>query len=139
MQLGALGEDLPKVVYRLIDPAQYREHKVLVVGGGDSALEAAISISEEPGTSVTISYRGEAFSRAKEKTKSDAIFAVAGRIGYGGDEIREAIEEARAGESVKLLGYVPDADVAPLYSGAWGLLFATLYEGFGIPVRQRGF
>ena len=37
---------------------------------------------------------------------------------------------------MKLLGYVPDADVAPLYSGAWGLLFATLYEGFGIPVVE---
>lgn len=68
-KLDVPGEELPKVVYRLIDPEQYRTHRVLVVGGGDSALEAAISIAEEPGTDVTISYRGDAFSRAKEKNR----------------------------------------------------------------------
>lgn len=68
-KLGVPGEELPKVVYRLIDPAQYRNQHVLVVGGGDSALEAAVSISEEEGTTVAISYRSEAFSRAKEKNR----------------------------------------------------------------------
>lgn len=68
-KLGVLGEELPKVVYRLIDPAQYRGHKVLVVGGGDSALEAAISIAEQEDSDVTISYRSKAFSRAKEKNR----------------------------------------------------------------------
>jgi thioredoxin reductase len=58
------------VVYRLIDPEQYQHQHVLVVGGGDSALEAAISIAEEPGTTVTLSYRSEAFSRAKEKNRN---------------------------------------------------------------------
>jgi len=67
--LGVPGEELTKVVYRLIDPAQYRNQHVLVVGGGDSALEAAVSISEEEGTTVAISYRSEAFSRAKEKNR----------------------------------------------------------------------
>jgi len=42
---------------------------VLVVGGGDSALEAALSIAEQPGTTVTLSYRSDAFSRAKEKNR----------------------------------------------------------------------
>lgn len=68
-QLGVPGEDLPKVVYRLIDPEQYQGQRVLVVGGGDSALEAAHTIAEQPGTSVTISYRSEAFSRAKPKNR----------------------------------------------------------------------
>ncbi|MGJ8508467.1 NAD(P)-binding domain-containing protein, partial [Glaesserella parasuis] len=40
-KLGVSGEELPKVVYRLIDPEQYAGQDVLVVGGGDSALEAA--------------------------------------------------------------------------------------------------
>lgn len=68
-KLGAPGEDLPKVVYRLIDPEQYRDQHVLVVGGGDSALEGACSIAEQPGTTVTLSYRGDGFSRAKQKNR----------------------------------------------------------------------
>jgi thioredoxin reductase len=68
-KLGVPGEDLPKVVYSLIDPEQYRNMHVLVVGGGDSALEAACSIADEPGTTVTISYRSEAFGRGKQKNR----------------------------------------------------------------------
>jgi thioredoxin reductase len=68
-QLGVPGEELPKVTYRLIDPEQYANQHVLVVGGGDSALEAATSIAAEPGTTVTLSYRSAAFSRAKPKNR----------------------------------------------------------------------
>lgn len=68
-QLGVPGEELPKVVYRLIDPEQYKGLHVLVVGGGDSALEAATSIAEEAGTTVTLSYRSGAFNRAKQKNR----------------------------------------------------------------------
>ena len=68
-KLGVPGEDSGKVVYRLIDPEQYRNSKVLVVGGGDSALEAAASIAEIPGTEVSLSYRSSAFSRARQKNR----------------------------------------------------------------------
>ncbi|TXT23226.1 MAG: FAD-dependent pyridine nucleotide-disulfide oxidoreductase [Gallionellaceae bacterium] len=68
-KLGVPGEELPKVVYSLIDPEQYRNLRVLVVGGGDSALEAAIAIAEQPGTTVAISYRSEAFGRGKPKNR----------------------------------------------------------------------
>jgi thioredoxin reductase (NADPH) len=65
-KLGVPGEELPKVVYRLIDPEQYAGQNVLVVGGGDSALEAAASIAELGSTKVVLSYRGDAFGRAKQ-------------------------------------------------------------------------
>ncbi len=68
-KLGVPGEELPKVVYRLIDPEQYAGQHVLVVGGGDSALEAAVSIAESDGASVVLSYRGEAFDRAKARNR----------------------------------------------------------------------
>ena len=68
-KLGVPGEEHEKVVFRLIDPEQYRGRKVLVVGGGDSALEAATGVAEQPGTSVAIAYRGEAFSRAKTRNR----------------------------------------------------------------------
>ncbi len=64
-RLDVPGEDLPKVSYRLIDPQQYAGQRVLVVGGGDSAIEAALAISEIPGSNVSLSYRGEAFNRIK--------------------------------------------------------------------------
>jgi thioredoxin reductase (NADPH) len=68
-KLDVPGEELPKVVYRLIDAEQYRGQKVLVVGGGDSALEAALAIAEEADTDVTLSYRSEAFGRVKAKNR----------------------------------------------------------------------
>jgi len=68
-KLDVPGEEQAKVVYRLIDAEQYRGQHVLVVGGGDSALEAAIALGEQPGTDVTLSYRGEAFARVKPKNR----------------------------------------------------------------------
>ena len=69
-KLNVPGEESAKVVYRLIDPEQYKGQRVLVVGGGDSALEAAIAIAEQNGSKVTLSYRSEAFSRVKEKNRT---------------------------------------------------------------------
>jgi thioredoxin reductase/Pyruvate/2-oxoacid:ferredoxin oxidoreductase delta subunit len=77
-KLAVPGEELPKVVYSLIDPDQYSGQKVLVVGGGDSALEAAASVAEVGNTQVTLSYRGEAFGRAKSKNR-ERVAAAAGR------------------------------------------------------------
>lgn len=68
-KLDVPGEDLPKVVYRLVDATQYRGHRVLVVGGGDSAVEAALAVCAEPGTHAALSYRGASFSRIKPKNR----------------------------------------------------------------------
>jgi thioredoxin reductase/ferredoxin len=70
--LDVPGEELPKVAYRLVDPEQYAGQAVLVVGGGDSALEAAIALAGTSGTQVSLSYRSEAFSRVKGKNR-DAL------------------------------------------------------------------
>ena len=63
-KLGAPGEDLGKVSNRLHDPKDHCGKNVLVVGGGDSALEAAIAIAQCGGR-VTMSYRKDEFSRPK--------------------------------------------------------------------------
>lgn len=76
-KLGAKGEEDPKVVYRLIEAEQYQGKNVLVVGGGDSALEAALDVCNEPGTHVTLSYRGKAFDRVKPKNRSRLADAIA--------------------------------------------------------------
>lgn len=80
-KLEVPGEDLTKVVYRLIDAGQYCGQHVLVVGGGDAALEAASSIAAETDAKITLSYRSEGFSRAKEKNRQRLDdLAAAGRL-----------------------------------------------------------
>lgn len=66
-KLGVKGEELPKVMYRLIETDHYVNKKILVVGGGDSAVEAAMGLAYQVGNNVTLSYRKEAFSRIKER------------------------------------------------------------------------
>ena len=66
-KLGVKGEDLPKVMYRLIEADHYINKKILVIGGGDSAVEAAMGLANQSGNQVTLSYRGEMFSRIKDR------------------------------------------------------------------------
>ncbi len=66
-KLGLPGEELPKVMYRLIEADHYVNKNILVVGGGDSAVEAAMGLAQQIGNRVTLSYRQPAFSRIKER------------------------------------------------------------------------
>jgi thioredoxin reductase (NADPH) len=66
-KLGVKGEGLPKVMYRLIEADHYVNKRILVVGGGDSAIEAAMGLGHQVGNKVTLSYRKESFSRIKER------------------------------------------------------------------------
>ncbi len=68
-KLDVPGEERDKVTYRLVDPEQFHGKRVLVVGGGDSAVEAAIQLAEESSAKVSISYRQESFSRAKARNR----------------------------------------------------------------------
>ncbi len=68
-KLGVPGEELPKVMYQVRDAAQYRRCRVLCVGGGDSAIEAAMGLARQPGNRVAISYRKEQFFRIKKKNE----------------------------------------------------------------------
>lgn len=66
-KLGVKGEELPKVMYRLIEADHYVNKNVLVVGGGDSAVEAAMGLASQIGNKITLSYRQERFGRIKER------------------------------------------------------------------------
>lgn len=66
-KLGVKGEDLPKVMYRLIEADHYVNKKILVIGGGDSAVEAAMGLAHQIGNTVTLSYRQAQFSRIKDR------------------------------------------------------------------------
>jgi len=77
-KLGVPGEDLDNVQYALAEPDAFRGDRVLVVGGGDSAIEAALAISEQPRTKVRISYRRDQFSRIKPANRDRVGQAIEG-------------------------------------------------------------
>jgi thioredoxin reductase len=75
-KLGVKGEDLPKVMYRLIEADHYINKRILVVGGGDSAVEAAMGLAHQVGNKVTLSYRQAQFSRIKERNATRVADAI---------------------------------------------------------------
>ena len=90
-KLGVPGEELPKVMYKLVDAESYRGQRVLVVGGGDSAVEAAIGLAREPGNQVALSYRREKLVRIKRTNEERLATLVSnGRVRLLlGSEVRE--------------------------------------------------
>lgn len=78
-KLGIPGEQLEKVAYRLLEPEVISGKKIVVVGGGDSAIESALLLCEQ--NEVILSYRSDAFSRIKPKNSEKILEAAsAGRI-----------------------------------------------------------
>jgi thioredoxin reductase (NADPH) len=135
-KLGVPGEELPKVVYRLIDPEQYRGQQVIVVGGGDSALEAAASIAELGDTGVILSYRGEAFQRAKQKNRQrvDAASAKGQLKVLLNSQIREIRhDEVLMKQSGQELKVANDAVIV----SAGGILPNDFLKSIGIQVETK--
>jgi thioredoxin reductase/Pyruvate/2-oxoacid:ferredoxin oxidoreductase delta subunit len=66
-KLGVKGEHLSHVLYRLIEADHYTNKNILIVGGGDSAVEAAMGLAHQEGNKVTLSYRKSEFSRLKDR------------------------------------------------------------------------
>jgi thioredoxin reductase len=92
-RLDVPGEDLPTVFYDVAEMADFAGRRVLVVGGGDSAIESALGLANQAGTTVTLSYRGEAFSRLKERNRARIDAAVA--AGKVTSLLRSQIREIR--------------------------------------------
>jgi thioredoxin reductase (NADPH) len=134
--LGVPGEDLPKVTYRLIDPDQYFDSRVLVVGGGDSALEAACAIAGVEGSEVTLSYRSAAFSRAKPKNRHAVEQAEsAGRLNV----VLESNVRAIAADVVELDQHDQCIELAndAVIISAGGILPTPFLRSIGIDVETK--
>lgn len=69
-RLGVPGEELTKVAHSLFDATAYRGRKLLVVGGGDSAVETALALATQPGNEVTLSYRRRVFTRLRARNRT---------------------------------------------------------------------
>ncbi|MCC6809552.1 MAG: NAD(P)-binding domain-containing protein [Deltaproteobacteria bacterium] len=108
-KLGVPGEHVGKVTYSLIDPEQYAQQRVLVVGGGDSALEAALAIADQPGADVTISYRGADFGKCRDQNRARIKQAIeSGKVKAHLPSTVEQVEETavtlKIGERTEKLG-----------------------------------
>jgi thioredoxin reductase len=68
-RLNVPGEELDKVFYDIAEMEDFKGRRVLVVGGGDSAIEAVLGLANQPGTRVSLSYRGPQFTRLKERNR----------------------------------------------------------------------
>ncbi len=99
--LSVPGEELDKVHHRLHDPKDYCDKKVLVVGGGDSAMETAIALGN-CGSEVVLSYRKVEFSRPKPENVERLKALAEGGAGGGSVELLMAstVREIRDGEVV---------------------------------------
>jgi len=134
--LDVPGEELAKVVYRLIDAEQYAGKDVLVVGGGDSALEAAAQIAGLPDTRVTLSYRGSAYAQARARNRDRVSHLVErGAI----DELLESTVTGIEHDAVRIkcgenLKTIPN-DAVIVCAG--GILPAQFLHDMGIHVETK--
>lgn len=135
-KLGVPGEEHPKVVYRLTDPEQYAGKRVLVVGGGDSALEAAASIAESGGAQVVLSYRGAAFDRAKPRNRER--LAAAERRGNLRTLLSSHVRAiAPASVSVECSGQMHEFPNDAVIVNAGGVLPSDFLRRIGIEVETK--
>jgi thioredoxin reductase len=136
-KLGVPGEEQSKVVYRLAEPDQYAGRRVLVVGGGDSALEAAAVLAQEvPRTTVALSYRGLAFDRAKSKNRARVQAAeAAGKLRVLlGSQVREILpDRVRLTQGAQPLELPNDAVIVC----AGGTLPTPLLTSIGIQMDTK--
>lgn len=135
-KLGVPGEELSKVVYRMIDPEQYSGQRVLVVGGGDSALEAASSIAESTNAKVALSYRGDAFTRAKARNRDRLESARrTGRLHVVlRSQVRQIAEDAVVVEQAGKLMRIPN-EVVIVQAG--GIVPTDFLKNVGVQVQTK--
>lgn len=134
-KLGVPGEETEKVAYRLLEPELISDKKVIVVGGGDSAIEAALSLVDQ--NEVIISYRKDAFSRIKPKNRDkirDAIEQETLRVIYNSNLVR--IEKDRVLMRIEE-GQEEFFDNDLVYIFAGGELPTKFLEKAGVKITKR--
>ena len=113
-KLGIPGETLEKVAYQLLEPETITGRKVVIVGGGDSAIESALSLSLQ--NQVILSYRGDAFSRLKPQNRENLDLAInegklsvqlkSNLLKIDKEKVKIAIEAGKASEVENDLVYI---------------------------------
>lgn len=134
-KLGCPGEDSEKVAYRLLEPEQIEGKQILVVGGGDSAIESALLLKDQ--NNVTLSYRKEKFSRLKPKNREKILAAEAAselKIQYSSNLVaineKDVLLQVKEGEAQTL----PN-DMVYIFAG--GELPTQFLQKAGIEIKKR--
>ncbi len=135
-KLNVEGEQLSKVVYRLTDASQYQDEDILVVGGGDSALEAACSIAELGRSRVSISYRNDSFARAKAKNRArvDTLVSRGDLQAYMSSQVNSISKDKVA---IKYQGEDISIDNTVIIVCAGGVLPTPFLKKVGIMVATK--
>jgi thioredoxin reductase (NADPH) len=136
-KLGVPGEQNEKVFYRLLEPELIKNSKVLVVGGGDSAIESALLLTGE-NNFITISYRNNSFSRLKPKNLEKINEAVSQgkiRVFFNSNvkEIRDksVLLSVNSNEELKEI----ENDLVYVFTG--GILPTMFLEQIGIKITKK--
>lgn len=135
-KLEVPGEELEKVVYRLLDPEQYQGMHVLVVGGGDAAVEAALAIAQQPGATITLSYRSSAFNRIKPKNHE--LIQATSNSGRVSLLLESNVKEIRpATVRIEQKGNVIELPNDAVIICAGGILPTQLLKEIGVEIETR--
>jgi thioredoxin reductase (NADPH) len=135
-KLNVPGENLEKVAYRLLEPEMIEGKNIVVVGGGDSAIESALLLSEQ--NNVILSYRKDVFSRIKPKNSEKITIAMTEnsidvRFNTTLKEIEEneiVIEDSSTGEKQKIKN-----DLVYIFAG--GELPTQFLEKIGLKITKK--
>ncbi len=134
-KLNVQGEQLEKVTYRLIEPEMILDKDILVVGGGDSAIESAILLADQ--NRVTLSYRSAQFNRLKPKNNMQIIEAVdSGKIKmFFNSQVQDIRDEEVALSIVDDEIIILPNDLVFIFAG--GELPTQFLEKSGIEISKR--
>ncbi len=136
-KLGIAGESLPHVAYALREPEAYAGDRIVVVGGGDAAVEAALALAGQPGTSVALSYRGQAFSRIKpgNHARLEAA-AAAGQVEVlWGTQLTEILPGAVCYHDAHARVHTRPADAVFIFAG--GTLPTAFLRSCGVAIDTK--
>jgi len=134
--LGVPGEELAKVVYDVAEMADFAGRRVLVVGGGDSAIESVLGLANQPGTTVHLSHRGRDFAKARDRNRGRLQAAVeGGRVTVLlGSQVREVRPDRVVLEVAGETTILPNDDVVIRIGGDAPY---TFLQQLGIRIVQK--
>jgi len=135
-KLNIPGEMSEKVAYRLLEPELIENKKVVVVGGGDSAIETALLLTDQ--NQVTLSYRGDSFGRIKVGNSQKIKEAISlNQIDVRFNTTLTSIEDSKVVIADALTGEVTDLENDLVYIFAGGELPTQFLEKVGIKITKK--